>query len=119
MVQVHERLEHGDAVGLRRRLDQVEFGERGHERLFAQDVLPGFGGLHRPLAVQGVGQRDVDGVDVRVGEQRLVAAVRCGDVPLLGVSLCLVQIAAGNGDQLAPLRLANRRNQRPVDPRRR
>ena len=33
----------------------------------------------RPLRVEVVGQRDVDGIDVRVREQRLVRIVRAGD----------------------------------------
>ena len=45
------------------------------ERLLAEDVLARLDGSDRPLAVHGVRQRDVDGVDVRVLEQRLVGAV--------------------------------------------
>ena len=49
------------------------------QRLLAQDVLAGPGGGDRPLGVEVVRQRDVDGVDVRVGEQRLVRAVGARD----------------------------------------
>ena len=44
------------------------------QRLFAQDVLAGLGGGDRPCRVEVVRQRDVHGVDVRVGEERLVAS---------------------------------------------
>ena len=49
------------------------------QRLLAQDVLAGVGGADRPLGVEVVGQRDVDGVDRRVVEQVLVRAVGAPD----------------------------------------
>ena len=51
------------------------------ERLLAEDVLARLDGLDRPLAVERVRERDVDGVDVRVLEERLVGAVRARDAP--------------------------------------
>jgi hypothetical protein len=39
-------------------------------------VLSGVGGALRPLVVEVVGKRDVDGVDLGVGEQLLVGAVQ-------------------------------------------
>ena len=55
------------------------------ERLFAQHVLAGGDGRERPRHVIAVGQRNVDGVDVRIGEQRVVAGDRARDLPLAGV----------------------------------
>ncbi len=49
---------------------------RRRVRLLAQHVLARLERAHRPLVVQAVRQRDVDGVDLRVGEQRVVRAVR-------------------------------------------
>ena len=49
------------------------------QRLLAQDVLARLGRRDRPLGVEVVRQRDVDGVDVGVGEQRLVRAVGARD----------------------------------------
>ena len=53
------------------------------QRLLAQHVLAGLQRADRPRHVQRVRQRDVDRVDLRVGEQRLVAAVRAAE-PVLG-----------------------------------
>ena len=53
------------------------------QRLLAQDVLAGPRRGDRPLGVEVVRERDVDGVDLRVGEERLVGAVDARDpVPL-------------------------------------
>ena len=61
----------------------LDLAGRGGERLLAQHVLAGLERADRPLDVQPVGQRDVDGVDVGVGEQRLVGAVRARDAVLV------------------------------------
>ena len=55
------------------------FGHGHAERFFAEHVLAGLGGLHRPRNVQLIGQRIVDGVDVGIGEQLLIRAVGRGN----------------------------------------
>ena len=62
------------AVG--RRGHRLGFGGVRGERLLAQDVLTGRDRLQRPLRVQRVRQRVVDGVDLGIGEQRLVPLPR-------------------------------------------
>ena len=57
------------------------------ERLLAQDVLAGAQRPFGPLEVQRVGQRDVDGLDHRVGQQLFVAAVGALDAVSVGVLL--------------------------------
>ena len=79
VLAVHERLHQEDArvpAGIDHALG---LGGGHRERLLAQDVLAGPRGLDRPARVQVVGQRDVDGVDVGVGEERLVRPVRARD----------------------------------------
>ena len=80
----------------------LRLGGGQRQRLLAQDVLAGPGRGDRPLGVEVVGQRDVDGVDVRVGEERLVRAV--------GASGCRARrrplgawaaVAGGDRDDLA------------------
>ena len=73
-----------DALGLGRLDHALRVGGGQRERLLAQDVLAGAGGGDRPLGVEVVRQRDVDGVDVRVGEERLVRAVGPRDAELVG-----------------------------------
>ena len=61
-------------------------------RLFAQHVLAGFGRLDRPFGVARVRRRDIDRIDLRVGEQRLVAVddaragKRLGEPGLAGIA---------------------------------
>ena len=49
------------------------------ERLLDQDVLAGGDGQQGVVEVLGVRGGDVDDLDVRIGDERLVAAVRAGD----------------------------------------
>ena len=98
MVQVHEGFEDGDVIFLGGLGHLIEAVERNGRRLFAEDVLAGFGGAHGPLGVHGVGQRVVDDVDVGVGEQRFVAAEGFGNALLGGVCLSGFFAAAGDGD---------------------
>ena len=52
----------------------VGLGARPRRRLLAEHVLAGIGGPFRPLRVQVVRQRDVDGIDRVVFEQFVVGA---------------------------------------------
>jgi hypothetical protein len=75
----------------------VEVGGMQRERLFAQHVLAGLRGGERERHVQVIGQRVVDGLDRRVGEQRLVRSVGPSDAVRgrRGVGRCL----AARGDR--------------------
>ena len=115
MMAVHERLGHHDA-GLARGLgDRVHLVQGHGQRLLAEDVFAGLGRLDGPRGVEAVGQRDVDDVDVRVSQHRLVAAERAGDAPFGGVGLRVGQVAAGDRGQPVARRCAQRGDQRPVD----
>ena len=81
------------------------FGHGHAERLFAEHVLAGFGGLDCPGNVQLIGQRIVDGVDVGVGEQLLVGAVGRGNTKLAGRLAGFGQIARGDGGNRGELAL--------------
>ena len=76
MVRPHEAVHQLDALGPAEIDQRPRFGGGRRQRLFAQDVLAALGGLARPFVVQRVGQRNVDRVDLRIVEQRFVAAVR-------------------------------------------
>ena len=79
---VHERLHEPDAFGL---ADGDHVGRLigvHRERLLAQHVLPRTGRGLRPLGMEVVRERDVDGVDVGVGEEFLVRAIGPRDVEL-------------------------------------
>ena len=67
--------------------DLAGLGGIGGERLFAQHVLAGLERGPSPPAVQAVGQRVVDSVQIRVGDQRLVTVVHPSDVVLGGKGL--------------------------------
>ena len=63
------------AGALRRVEGRLDLGRVPREGLLAQHVLARLDGPDRPLAVERVRERDVDGVDRRVGEELLVGAV--------------------------------------------
>ena len=85
---VHERLHEAHSCGIAGGDHALGLG-RGHgQRLLAQDVLAGPGRRHRPLRVEVVRQRDVDGVDVGIGEQCLVRSVDPGDAVTFGHRAC-------------------------------
>ena len=101
----------------------VEGGRRAggppRKRLLAEHVLAGLRGAHGPLDVQRVGQRHVHGVDVRVGEQRLVAPVRARDAVLGGVGLGTRLVAARHRDDVDGIRERRAGEHGAVDLRRR
>ena len=70
-------------------------------RLLAQHVLAGARSSNRPLGVEVVGQRNVDRVHVRVGQQRSYESVRPRDAQLVGDLPRALAVARGDGDNLA------------------
>ena len=113
MVAPHEGLHHDDA-GARGGVPRL-LGLGGPARvgLLDQDVLAGLDRLQRPLVVHAVRERDVDGVDPVVVEQRLVAAVGALDPVLARVGLRAGAVAARHGGDLDLRR--RRLEQRVVD----
>ena len=92
----HERLRHvhlalAELGGL--------FGGEG-DGLLAQHVLPGPGRLQGERDVEVVGERDVDGLDLGVGQELLVGTVGPGDGQLAGRLLGVGQGAGGDGAHL-------------------
>ena len=75
----------------------------GGERLLAQDVLAGLEGRDGPVAVQPVGERVVDGVDVGIAHQFGVIVQDAGDLVLAGELL-------GPGTGRGPPRRRRRRD---------
>jgi hypothetical protein len=75
----HEGLDHALAAALACGNDGLSLAGIEPDRLLAQHVLARLQGFDGPLHVQVIGQRIVDGLDFRVGEQRLVAAVAAFD----------------------------------------
>jgi hypothetical protein len=73
MVPVHKPL-HQQASGALRRIEgALDLFRTSVERLLADDVLSGVESAYGGLDVQRVRQRDVDGLDVRICEQLVVA----------------------------------------------
>ena len=87
------------------------------EGLLAENVLPGFEREDRPLDVQRVRERDVDGVDVGVGEQPFVASVGALDPVLARVGIGPGLVTTGDRDDVHPVGLARAREDEPVDVR--
>jgi hypothetical protein len=113
----HEGLhEHaaGAVGGVERCLD---LGRVARERLLAQHVLARLEAADRPRDVQRVRQRHVDGVDVVVGEERLVASVRALDAVRARARFGARCVAAGDGDDVDPVRRLGAADDRRVDAR--
>ena len=68
MEAVHEGFHQFHAMLLRGVGHLYTFRRIERQGFLAQDVLAGLGRLDRPLTVQAVGQRDVHGVNVAIGE---------------------------------------------------
>ena len=119
MVAVHERLGQ-DEPGLVCRGERLlDLRRATRVGLLAEDVLARGEGMHRPLVVHPVRERDVDGVDVVVGEERLVRGVGALD-PVLGrVRLGLRAVAAADRDDVDEVRLGGAAKDLLVDVRRR
>ena len=87
------------------------------QRLFAEHVLARCDRGKRPRDVIGIGERNVNRVDARIVEQRLVSGDRARDRPFARVGFGARALAAGHGDKLAPAGEADRRNYATVDAR--
>ena len=92
VVAVMECLHHDEARTGRDRSDGFGFFRVGGKWLLAQHMLAGFECRDRPLRVEAVGERVVDGVDVGVGDERLVriadlrhAVLRCERVGTIAI----------------------------------
>ena len=83
VVAVVERLHHHEPGAVGDRSHPFGFGGVAREGLLAQHVLPGLERGDRPLGVQPVGERVVDGVDVGIGEEGGVGVEHPGDPVLL------------------------------------
>ncbi len=106
VVAVVERLHHHEPGAV---------GDRGHlfglggvvgEGLLAEHVLARLERGDRPLRVQTVGQRVVDGVDVGIGEQVGVGVEDARDAVLGGVGVGAAAVTRGDRDHLGILRVA-------------
>ena len=75
-------------------------GLKGGEahRLFDENVLAGLGGLDGPLRVARMGRGDIDGLDLRIGDQGLVAFDDTGAGEVFGKA-GLIRIARADGDE--------------------
>ena len=78
--------------------------------LLAQDVFAGGGCPQRPLGVQMVRQRDVHGLDIRVGEEVVVRAVVAGNSQPLGGVGSAPGVPRRDRDHIASLRALHRRD---------
>jgi hypothetical protein len=97
VVAVHERL-HQNETGLVRAIERLlDLRRVTRVRLLAQDVLAGRERSQRPLVVEAVRQRVVDGVDVGIVEELLVGAVRPRNRVLERVRLRAKRIARRDG----------------------
>ena len=79
MMRPHESIHEPNFFGAAVTHQIGRFLRRRRQRLFAEDVLAGIGCLLRPLDMQGIRQRQVDGINLGVGEQVFVPAKSLGD----------------------------------------
>ena len=118
-VAPHERLAEHEPGGLGD-VERLRDARRpAVHRLLAEHVLAGPQRAQRPVDVHAVGQRDVDRLDVGVGEQVLVGAVRARDPVQLRERLRRRRAAARHGDDVRRGALARALDDRRADARRR
>ena len=104
MVEVHEGFEYRHAVGLSGGFDTIHLLDSQDQWFLAQHMLAILRGRQAPFTVEVVGQGDVNGVDLGVGQEILVAPVCFRDVVSIGVVTCSIQIPTCHGNELAPWR---------------
>src|SRR5439155_3338509 len=114
-VPVHERLREDPLCALGGVERLLDLGCALPHRLLAEHVLAGLDGADRPFTMEVVRQRDVDGLDLVVREQRLVRAVGARDLPFARVLLGARLVAAGDADEIDLGRFVRRRDDEPVD----
>ena len=116
-VTPHVRLRQDERRGCSARVPRlVDLRRHARVRLLDEHVLAGVERAQRPLVVQRVRQRDVDGVDLLVGEQRIVRTASArGDPVLAGVRLGARLVARRDRDDLERRIIASRSQDRPVD----
>ena len=119
MMAVHERLHQQPLVTVGDVEDGGHLVHPAAQRLLAENVLAGLERAQRPGDVLVVGQRDVDRLDIGVGEKRVVGAVCAFDLPLAGVLARPFLVAAGDGDEVDQRRGLGGRDHEPVDAGRR
>src|SRR6478735_8901851 len=81
-------------------------------------MFPRLRRLDRPLRVPRVRRADVDGLDRRVVQHALVAAMRLCPTKILGELLRIGQLAGTHGRQVAGVRLLQVHGELPRDPTR-
>ena len=101
LVAVHEALFDDHAGRGGRGGDAIDVVRIERQWLFAEHVLAGGDRGERPRHVIGIGQRNVDRVDGRIVEQRLVTGNGARDRPFARVGFGARAVAAGHGDELA------------------
>jgi hypothetical protein len=106
VVAIHEPLRQQPPLALGHVERPLDFCRPAAERLLAQDVLAGLERAQSPLDVQRIGKRDVDGLDVGVGQQRVVAAIRPFDPLIARVSLGPRLVSAGDREDRGAVRFA-------------
>ena len=115
MVEIHGRFGHDHPSRLGSGDDPVALVQAEGQGLFTEDVFAGLGGADGPPGVEAVGQRDIDHVDLWIGQQRFVASMGTGDAPLGGIGLSPRLIPAGDGKELGPGGRPYGRDQASVD----
>ena len=105
-VHEHDAVHVLDAVAGARRDDLLHLRRRAPGRLLRQHVLAGLGRADGPLGSDSRRERNINGVDVRPGQQCLVAADRDGNLRMRHLRLTFGdersrarRVATGHGDQ--------------------
>ena len=75
MVGGHPSFRDQAGTGLARGDQAVEIIRMQGDGFFAQDRLARMGRADRPIDMQGVGQRDIDRVNLGVGQKRVIAVM--------------------------------------------
>ena len=101
MVNPHDAVHQMDIVRPGRVDHFPRGGDADGDGLFDQEMFPGFSGIFDPFKMEVRWEREVDDVDIRIVDHRLIAADGIRDAVFCSPSFRLLKIAAADRRQFA------------------
>src|SRR5581483_5465644 len=104
MATIHKRFHQENIIAMSSLNDSHCFGLIERKRLLTQHMLTSLSGFDSPLGVQRVWNRNIDGLHIFIGQQRLIAAITTRNIPGLAELIGSFLRAATDSQQGSCLR---------------